>query len=270
MARVWITDGSVPVFSDTVKLDVSHRGVLGLPIRYEGFVDPDVPRGAGSVRASGPDDRLFAEAEWYVEFVDGIERYLDGDVGVDPSTPVVLQGFLEGKWMNRLLGTEAWQPASLGNNVIADGAGIPTTLGALAEGSVGETRVTYRLRDGTERVQVTRGSDLRGHGIVELVGAVLRRCRENGQAVDGIDLGALGEAAAIVNERARVRRALRADRLPLPDPRNLAPHRAKERLVGRALADELHVPPGGVVQLVTHGPDGAIVGRGSLELEAPR
>ena len=108
MARVWITDGSVPVFSDTERLKASHKGMLGLPVRYEGFVDPDVPRGSATVHG-GAEDVLYVEAEWVVEFPEGIPA----PGAVIDSTPIVLQGLIEGKWMNRLLGTRAWQPASI-------------------------------------------------------------------------------------------------------------------------------------------------------------
>ena len=74
MPRVWITDGSLPVFSDTERLSTSHRGFLGLPVRYEGFVDPDVALGAAEIVGDRPDDALFAEAEWCVLLDDPAPR----------------------------------------------------------------------------------------------------------------------------------------------------------------------------------------------------
>src|SRR5579864_8467511 len=135
-ARVWITDGSLPVFSDTVQLATDHPALAGLRTRYEGFVDASVGLGWLEVARELAADALFVEAEWCVTFPDGVPPRVDVD------TPVVLQGLIEGKWMNRLLDTRAWQPASFGNNVLAAGPGIETTLSALAE-SAGEARIAY-------------------------------------------------------------------------------------------------------------------------------
>jgi len=256
MARVWITDGSVPVFSDTERLRTSHRGLLGLPIRYEGFVDPEVPVGSAEISGEA-DDVLCAEAEWCV-LLDGVPAEPDDDA------PVVLQGLIEGKWMNRLLGTHAWRPASIANNVLAAGAGIHTTLGALETGAAGETRLEYTRADGAVQEHVTSLADLRGENIPELVREVLRVHAERGEQLDAIDLGALGERAAVVNEPERLQAALRGDRVPLPSPLNLRPHRAKERLVRGVLADAISVPPGTTVRLTTTDAVGAAVGEASL------
>lgn len=245
-ARVWVTDGSLPVFSDTRRLNASHPVLAGLKTRYEGFVDPAVPRGSLELRAELPDDALFVEAEWYVEFPDGLPERVSGD------TPVVLQGFIEGKWMNRLLGTRAWQPASLGNNVIGAGPGIATTLGALDRGLTAEARIDYRSVRAGRRAHVTRGSDLVGHNVLGLVADVLA-----GEPIDGIDLGALGTESAVVNEKPRILRAA----LPFP-----APHRAKERLVTRALAEGLAIEPGTAAILRVTDGDGAVVGEATLTL----
>jgi hypothetical protein len=255
MARVWITDGSVPVFSDTERLKASHKGMLGLPVRYEGFVDPAVPRGSSTVRGA-IEDVLYVEAEWVVEFPEGIPA----PGAVIDSTPIVLQGLIEGKWMNRLLGTRAWQPASIGNNVLGEGPGIATTLGRLESGLGGETRIEYALADGTPRVHRTSAADLRGENIPALIREVL----DVGPELDAIDLGAVGPEAAVVNEPARMKASIRHARLPIPDPR---PHAAKERLVSRAVADGLGLPPGGTATLTTTDADGAVVGRATLSWE---
>ena len=263
MARVWITDGSVPVFSDTRRLRASHKGLLGLPVRYEGFVDPDVPRGSANV-TGGDRDVLFVEAEWYVEFPEGIDRYLaDADL-VDRATPIVLQGLIEGKWMNRLLGTREWQPASIGNNVLAEGPGISTTVGALEREAAGATRVHYELEGGGKQVYVTSIADLRGQNVLGLLRDVLRACREDGEALDVINLGAIGESAATVNEPRRLKAALLDDRVPLPNPLNMVPHRAKERLVRGAIADGISVPPGTPARLINVDAAGRLVGEATL------
>jgi hypothetical protein len=258
--RVWITDGSVPVFSDTRRLRASHRGLFGLPVRYEGFVDPAVPRGSAAIEGDRPDDALFVEAEWYVEFPEGIDRYLADPDSVAESTPLVLQGLIEGKWMNRLLGTRAWQPASLGNNVIAEGPGIATTVGALDGAGAGETRIEYELGGGRSQRHTASLADLRGQNIVDLLRDVLQACRDDGEALDGIDLGAIGDSAAVVNEPKRLKAALR----PFPNPLGVLPHRVKERLVRGALADEISVPPGASVMLTTTDERGTAVGEATL------
>jgi hypothetical protein len=93
-----------------------------------------VPRGSASVRPEREDDALYDEAEWLVEFRDGIERYLAEPRLVDAATEITVQGMIEGKWMNRLLGTTAWRPASMGNSLIASGPGLATSVGALEWG----------------------------------------------------------------------------------------------------------------------------------------
>ena len=255
MARVWITDGSVPVFSDTRRLRAAHKGLLGLPVRYEGFVDPEVPRGSAEITGTA-EDVLFVEAEWCLEFPEGIDRHRDDPDGVDAATPVLLQGLIEGKWMNRLLDTRAWQPASLGNNVLADGRGIETTLGALEGSARAETAIEYELPGGGRQAYRTTADDLRGQNLLELVRDVLR----TGEELDAIDLGAIGDEAATVNEPRRLKQALR----PVPNPLNVLPHRAKERLVRTALAEGISLPPGTPARLTTTDGSGSVVGTAAL------
>lgn len=243
--RVWITDGSLPVFSDTHRLVCSHPALFGLRTRYEGFVDPAVERGAVSLEAERVDDVLCLEAEWCV-LTDGLPSH------VDASTPVRLQGLIEGKWMNRLLGTRRWQPASVANNLLADGPGIATTLGALEDGSAtGSIEISYETEWAGRRTQQSTLADLQGHNVLALVQEVLA----GGHAVAGIDLGALGEASAVVNEPARIKAAAR----PLP-----LPHASKERLVRSAIADGVGMRDGTEATILVTGPDGAEAGRGTL------
>jgi len=251
MARVWITDGSVPVYSDTEKLAASHRAFLGLPAKYEGFVDPEVPRGSAAIRAELADDALFAEAEWCIEAESGLDPG-----ALDGSSRVVLQGLIEGKWFNRLLGTRAWQPASLGNNLLAQGAGITTTLGAIEDGTAaGEVRIEYATVAGSTQVQSSTLADLRGENVTALLREVLLLHAD----LDAVDLGAAGERSAIVNEKHRLRASMLGG-LPIP-------HRSKERLVRQALAERLNVPAGGVVTLTVRDGGGNVVGEAQLGLE---
>jgi hypothetical protein len=265
-ARVWLTDGSPPVFSDTQKLRAWRRRGL-LRVRYEGLVDPNVPRGTRELRAARQSDQLFVEAEWYVEFEGGATPYLEEPDKIDAQTPVIVQGMIEGKWLNLLLDTKRWQPASVGNNLIAEGEGISTTLGELPS-CTGRVEVLYEYRRQDLVVvqrYASRLADLRGANVRALIREAVRACAGRGEAIDGVNLAANGPDAATVNDPRRLFRSLfRAGRLPLPDPR---PHRAKERLVRRALSDEIAVPRGAEVRIATYANDDVVVGRGSLLLE---
>jgi hypothetical protein len=254
-ACVWITDGSLPVFSDTRVLEARHPALPGIKTRYEGIVDPAVSRGSLDVTAERPDDVLLVEAEWYVEPAEGSERFLADPEALTNETPVVVQGLIEGKWMNRLLGTRAWGPASLGNNVLAAGAGIATTVGALDGEARGEARVEYRTAAGTTQAYVARLEELRGHNVGGLLVEAFRACARSGDRIDGVDLGAVGETAATVNERRRLLGSL----VGVPGP-----HRAKERLVRRAITDALGVPPGETVRLVARDGAGVVLGEATL------
>jgi hypothetical protein len=256
-ARVWITDGSWPVFSDTTRLRAKHPALFFLPTRYEGFVDPAVPRGSASFRTERADDALYVEAEWLVEFRDGIDRYLERPELVDAATEITVQGMIEGKWMNRLLGTTAWRPASMGNSLIATGPGLAMTVGALDWGEGGSMRLSYRTATGAVRTQEASVAALRGHNALGLIREVLRACAESGEAIDGINLGAVGESAAIVNERERFKAAAHP-----------VAHMAKERLVRAALDERLGLPPGSSAAMVVVDPAGKVVGEGELTLEA--
>ena len=255
-SRIWITDGSWPVFSDTTRLSAKHPALFSLRTRYEGFVDPAVPRGTATVRAEREDDALYLEAEWAIEFRDGLDRYLADPGLVDAATEITLQGMIEGKWMNRLLGTTAWQPASLGNNLIAAGPGLSTSVGALEWGEGGSMRLSYRTAAGALRTHEAWVGDLRGHNAIGLIREVLRACAAAGDGLDAINVGAVGERAAVVNERARFKAAAHP-----------VAHVAKERLVRAALDEELGLPPGGSASLVVVDPAGKLVGEGELTLE---
>lgn len=267
--RIWITDGSLPVFSDTHRLRASHRALGILRTRYEGFVDPAVACGSATIYGDRPDDVLFVEAEWFVQFPEGIDPYRAHPEALTNSTPITLQGMIEGKWFNRLLGTREWRPASMGNNLLAQGTGIATTVRALEEGEQATIEVSYQYqRAGQSQTQVYSAvaADLRNQNVLELLRDALRVCRDLGEELDGINLGAVGELAATANERQRIRASILADSLPLPIPAplNLFPHRAKERLVRRAMREGFSVPPGGLVTLTTRDRHAAVVGQGSL------
>jgi hypothetical protein len=271
---VWLTDGSPGRFSDVHRLRARHRTILGLPAPYKGCVDPAVPVGTAAIRGDQPDDVLLPEAEWTLTFPDGLRPYLEAPERVDPATPVVLQGLIEGKWPNRMLARLGqWRPDSLGNNLLAEGPGIPTSIGAIEGAGVrGEVEVAYRYpRGGQEqtRVQRTTLADLRHQNLLGLVREALQVCREQGEAIEAIDLSAMGEAAAVFNERRRLWASARFARVPLPDPRKVFPlMRLAERVVRGILAEGLGVPPGTSITIVTRDQQGAVVGRGTLTWQA--
>lgn len=269
-ARVWITDGSPIPFSDVRTLDVDHRGLLGLHFPYKGLIDPCVSRGAATIAAAGPDDVLVAEAEWAVLFPGGAAPHVAEPERLAADTPVILQGLIEGKWLNRLLGTTAWAPATLGNNLLAAGPGIPTTLGAIEAGASGEVRVEYAYRNGDVqriRSQSATLADLRGQNVLELVRAVLRHCRQTGSTVDAIDLGAVGARAAVVTEPGRVAATMRMRLLPIPNPLNLLPARRfalMEQTVRGILEDGLGALPDAPITVAVYDGQGTRVGEGTL------
>jgi hypothetical protein len=246
-ARVWITDGSLPVYSDTTHLLTTHPVLAGMRTPYEGFIDPAVARGSLEIARDDAEDVLFVEAEWCVEFPDGLPGSVSGE------TPIVLQGLIEGKWMNRLLGTRAWVPASIGNNVLAVGPGIRTTLGSLEDDLGAQVRIEYESASGGLREQVSRSADLGGHSLRALVEEVIAL----GEPLDAINLGALGQQAACVNEKRR----LLVSALPLP-----LPHHGKERLVWRALAERAGVRVGESARLTVTDGAGSVVGEARLVL----
>jgi len=272
IGRVWLTDGSPARFSDVHQLRATHRSILGIRTPYKGLVDPAVPIGSAIIEAERADDVIIPEAEWTVLFPDGIRRYLEAPDHVDHATPVLMQGLIEGKWLNRLLGTRAWGPASMGNNLLADGPGIPATLGQIEAGARGEIQITYQYQHaGQTRTQVQRTTlaDLRGQNILGLVRDVLRFCQETEQEIDAIDLSAMGPEAALVTDRRRLWASMRFARVPLPNPQYLFPlHRLGERIVQSILAEGLTVPPDTAISIVTRDPHGTVVGQGKLSWQA--
>jgi hypothetical protein len=164
---------------------------------------------------------------------------------------------IEGKWVNRLLGTTAWRPASLGNNLIAAGPGFATSVGALDWGEGGSMRLRYRTARGALRTHEASIADLRGHNALGLIREALRACSREGVGLDGINVGAVGERAAVVNERERFKSAAH----PFA-------HAAKARLVQGVLDEGLGLPPGGSASMIVVDATGKVVGEGELTLEA--
>jgi len=267
--RVWISDGSGMPFVDVAQLPVSHPGLTGRPAPYKGAVDLSVPIGTARPLASRADDTFVPEAEWCLTFPDGMQPYLAHPERVDRTTPVIFQGMIEGKWLSRILGSMAWCPVSLGNNVLAEGPGVMTTLGAVENGiendAIGAMVVSYvDARGRTQRLESTL-ADLRGQSIFDLVQAVLAHCRETGTAIDWIDFSAQGPAAAIQNDPKWLLGAVRTSGV---NPAALSEPAALQRVVDRVVRDILEaglaVPVGTPVSLVVHDQRANVAGQGEL------
>ena len=205
-ASIWITNG-MHVFADVEVLAATQPGMAGQPPgAYSGFVDPACFVGSAAIAAERPDDQLFDEAEWCLTFPDGMDGYLSHPERVGPSTPVTVQGFIEGKWVNRFLpGIDRYVPPSAGNNVLAEGAGIATTIGAIDAGeAIGQVEISYPVAGGRgTRTQIMPLAELKGRNVLGLVRGVLRFSRDHGERIDGVDLGAVGDRATVLNEASR-------------------------------------------------------------------
>lgn len=152
--RIWLSDGSPVPSTDLDWLPVPHPTAFGVPASYKGTIDPQVPVGIATIEAPHATDRFILEAEWCVTFPDGMNHYLREPGRVVPETTVRLQGMIEGKWLDAMLGTTERRPASLGNNLLAAGPGIVITFAAIETDAIGEMTVSYRrLHHGTERLR---------------------------------------------------------------------------------------------------------------------
>jgi hypothetical protein len=267
-ARIWLSDGSGAPTSDLYQLSVTHPTLLGRAAPYKGTIDAMVPVGTAIVDAARADDILFPEAEWCLTFPTASSQFFDDSQLVNLATPVVVQGLIEGKWLNRLSGTLEWRPASIGNNLLADGPGIVTTLGAIEASEQGEVLVSYQYAHGDQavtRTQRTTLPDLRRQNILELVRAVLAHGRETQQAIDWIDFSAMGTAAAIVNEPARLQAAMRAIGRSPSDLATVAGfQQLADRFIQDILAEGIGIPAGNPITIAVRDQHGTIVGQGQL------
>jgi hypothetical protein len=262
--KIWMTDGSAAPFSDVTVLPVFHPGMLGGEIPYKGALDESVPVGNTTVSADSPADLFVPEAEWCICFPAEPGAFIADPDSLTESTPIVMQGMIDGKWLNRFDEDLAWKPASLGNNLLARGPGIPGTLGSLEAGGMrGEIRVQYARGAGLQTYASTL-DDLRGHNLLGLAGEVFRYCRERKLTVEAVDCSARGSASAFAEDRQFLARVMAAagvtpDDLREPDAcRRLAPQISKV-----ANDDGIIVEPGTPVHLVVIAETGT-VGRGQL------
>jgi hypothetical protein len=265
--KIWITDGSGTPFGDIAALPASHPGLLGGEIQYKGAIDESVPIGEAIVAAYEAADCLVPEVEWCICFPHGTDPFAADPARLTAATPVVLQGMIEGKWLNRLGRDLTFKPASIGNNVLAVGPGIPGTLADLEDGKLqGEIRVQYACWAGRQ-VHTADLSDLRGHNVLGLARAVFGYCREHDLTVQAVDCSAHGPAASLLTDGRFVQRTMAAAGVT---PAELGDRAAWSLLmpqIGKTAVDQgLAVLPGTPIDLaVTTGAD--IVGRGQLTVK---
>jgi hypothetical protein len=266
IVKIWITDGSGAPFADLVVLPAQHPGMLGGDIPYKGALDENVPVGEAAVLADGPGDCLVPEAEWCICFPEGAARFAADPDALTGSTAVVMQGMIEGKWLNRFGEDLAWKPASLGNNLLAQGPGIAGTLACLEDGGMrGEICVQYTGRAGRQALTAALG-DLRGHNLLGLARAVFGYCREQQLPVEAVDCSARGPGSALAEDRRFLQQVMTAAGVTPPELsapaawRRLAPE-----IVKIAIGEGLTAERGSAIDLtVTAGAD--VVGRGQLRV----
>jgi hypothetical protein len=264
IVKVGITDGSGAPFTDIATLAARHRGMLGRDVPYKGALDADVPVGTASVFMRGPADCLVPEAEWCICFPRGTDPFAADPDALTESTPIVMQGMIEGKWLNRVGEDLAFKPASLGNNLLAQGPGISGTLASLEDGRMqGEIRVQYTGRAGLQ-TYASAIDDVRGHNLLGLARAVIAHCRERNLTVEAVDCSAAGPASALVQDRGFMHQVMTAagvapqESSAPPAWKRLAPEISKV-----AIGEGLVVEPGQPIDLVvTVGLD--TVGRGQM------
>jgi hypothetical protein len=264
IVKIWVTDGSGAPFADLVVLPAHHPGMLGGGIPYKGALDENVPVGNADVFADGPADCLVPEAEWCICFPGETDRFAADPSALTESTPIVLQGMIEGKWLNRIGEDLAWKPASLGNNLLAQGPGITGTLARLEDGEMqGEIGVQYTCRAGRQTL-TTALADLRGHNLLGLVRAVFGHCRGQQLTVEAVNCSARGPASALAEDRRFLQQVMTAAGVTPPELSTLAAWKRLAPEIAKIAIDEgLTVEPGRPIDIiVTAGAD--VVGRGQM------
>jgi len=194
MADLWMTDGSTVVFEDTVKISeaMTPDDILGSQA-YEGGIDPVVAIGSANL----PVDKysyVSVEAEWVIILPEDI----DGPISLN--TPVILQGMLDGKYFSEFSQNQSeWFSASLGNNLIAAGPGIPTTISNILLGGLNAHIDAYYKDDfGRDQFFTSSSESLKDLPVLELVNGVLERFPQTRY----INMGAIESSSAFVNNDA--------------------------------------------------------------------
>ncbi len=190
---LWMSDGSTVEFQDTKKV----AGVM-IPDSsfgdqaYEGAVDHDAYFGTYQLPVD-VSSYVSVEAEW------GVFLPADFSGVADEHTKVILQGVIDTKFFSEFLKDQTlWLPASIGNNLIASGEGIETTLGALKRGEIDAViNVRYQDVEGRDQEFSSNSQSLENLPLIELVNGVLNI----DSSVNWVNLGAIEESSAFVNDK---------------------------------------------------------------------
>lgn len=189
---LWMTDGSPVVFKDTQKLEsvLTPASILGQQ-PYEGAVDY-LPAVGDTELLALQNHYVSLEAEWVLIKSDGFTS------PVDSSTEVILQGMADTKFFSAFYENQGlWQPASIGNNVIAEGFGIKTTLGELANGEVNANlSIRYKDARGRQHEYKSNAQSISDLPLIEIINAVIDN---NSDVITHINLGAIEDESAWVN-----------------------------------------------------------------------
>lgn len=195
---LWLMDGSQLTFVDTIKLNVGVPNSLPR-YTYEGAFE-ELKVGTLTLNDEFFKRSFFsAEAEWAISAI--TEFTLD----IDESTPVILQGMIEGKYFAEFFKDQThWLPASGHNNVLGEGKGILTTVGEIIKGHI-NAQVNVEYTDNLGRLQnfQSNAQALKDMPLVDIILDVVRNKPQN-SVLKTINLGIHGKNAGFVNnERLR-------------------------------------------------------------------
>ncbi len=199
--NMWLTDGSAVRFKDTTVLKgvkTPGKGIMG--DTYEGmFQSGNIPVGETSFLINSK-TYPSVEAEWVLIFPEGIMGNVDHD------TEVILQGMIEGKYFGAFkMNQKKWGPASLKNNLIAEGEGISTTLGDILDGNFhAEMEVSCINSKDEMETFFDDSASLKELPLIEMINKILSYTDE---PLHFINLGAVGTSSALVNNKSLLKQA---------------------------------------------------------------
>ena len=247
---VWISDGSLPCFSDTEKLQTTSGKFLGLiKTPYEALADHNVQVGCGEISGSGVG--YDGEAEWVLRLP---ASWPDQDVTGE--TVVEVYGMIEVKDLGPLssFDEQRWSRSTIGNNVLSQGVPLPIKLSDFSQMKTKWAMLEIEARDARGRT-ITHSADLAevgpafaGDGLIGYLNEVGDYWQLNATSSKPmsrwVNLSAIGSDSGYVNEAMRQGGGLLRALLPsLLKNRNLS-HQAREKLVTKVLKDEEMVVAG--------------------------
>lgn len=148
---VWMSDGSLATFSDTLPITgVQCASKFGLKDDFECI--PDHRVGIREMTVPSDPDGYEGEAEWVIRFPRPIASYKDLSPERLDGTEVTVMGIIEGKALSKLgeSGETRWAEACVGNNVLTGGSGYTARLADLRCLTPGKLKLTTRFLDPSE------------------------------------------------------------------------------------------------------------------------